>query len=305
MAFDAVAYFDEVFEAQNGLLCALMRGYFDESGTHEGSRVTTIAGYVASAQQWRRLLPLWQDALATVCEGLPVFHAADFDHYAKRRGWSDSKRDEIVATLAGLVNEGIWQGISGSVVVADYDALSNWVRKRIGGRYHFCFAVATHLLRQRTESLVTNEPLVLTFDRRDGVIGRALDHFNEILASDYRNLFGPLFFDSKEHCLFLQMADLLVYEMNHFIGGALYRGAAVRPALEKIAEQPKVHYRYHDRDTLQDLPSLLEMDRGKLEAGRHTLDLWWPASWHRDYRRNKKRYIDYMGNSPDLSKRKP
>jgi hypothetical protein len=207
MNLAVVAYFDEVFEGYDGPLCALMRGYFDESGTHDPTHVTTIAGYVLSKEQVRTLLRLWQDALATDAEGLEVFHASDFDHYALERGWSTQKCDEAIATLAGIANDNTWMGISGSIIVSAYDSLPTWVRQRVGGRYHFAFAVAMHLLRSRMEFFVVKEQMVLTFDWKDGIIGRVLDDFNDMLADDYHNpfgpLLGPLFFDSKERCPFL------------------------------------------------------------------------------------------------------
>jgi len=284
-------------------LYAVMRGYFDESGTHDNrSRVTTLAGYVMSKDQCRRLLPLWQDALARDGEGLGVFHANEFNRYTTARKWSDEKKDQFLAKLAGIINENVWQGFSGSVVVSDYNQLPDWVRKQIGGRYHFCFGVLMHLLRQRTESLITQEPMILTFDRKDRVSGRVVDDFNDILA-DNPNRFGPLWFDSKENSPLLQVADFLVYEINHWIDNALHTGKPVRPALKKLAEKPKIHYRYHDKDTLKGLPALLIKDRDKLLAGRHPLDIWWPPSWHMSYEK-KGKYIDYLGKSPDRSKRK-
>ncbi len=235
---------------------------------------------------------------------MKVFHSNELDHYAKQRKWANAKKEQFLVNLAEIINENVWIGISGSVVVSAYDQLPEWVRKKIGGRYHFCFAVLMHTLRQRIEFLTTDEPLVLTFDRKDRVIGRALDDFNNILAEDYHNQFGPLWFDSKENSPLLQVADFLVYEVNHWVEDALYTGKSVRHALEKLGEKSKVHYRYHDSDTLEMLPGWLEMDREKLLAGKGVLDIWPPPSWFRNYKKNRKKYIDYLGKSPDRSKRK-
>jgi hypothetical protein len=304
MNFDALSYFDEAIGNYIGPIYVLMRGYFDESGTHDPSRVTTLAGYLATREQWKTMLGLWQNALEVDAEGLPVFHATEFDHWAIERGWTATKKQRVIEKLASIPTEHAILGVSGSVIVSGYDTLSPWVREKIGGRYHFTFAVAMHALRQQVEWTFSKEPITLTFDRKNGVIGRVIDDYNDILETDYRNQFGSLWFDSKDRCPALQIADLLVYEINRFLEDSLLDDKPARPAIKQFAKKRRVHIRYHDEETLALLPAMLEQDRAKLEAGKDTLDIWWPPSWHRHYQRPKKQRISYLGQSPDLSKRR-
>jgi hypothetical protein len=46
-----------------GRVLALLAGYFDESGTHEGAEVTAIGGYVAAESDWAALEQRWRAAL--------------------------------------------------------------------------------------------------------------------------------------------------------------------------------------------------------------------------------------------------
>jgi hypothetical protein len=38
--------------------------YFDESGTHKGSRALCVAGFLARADEWGAFTVEWEDALA-------------------------------------------------------------------------------------------------------------------------------------------------------------------------------------------------------------------------------------------------
>jgi hypothetical protein len=277
---------------RNGFICVLMRGYFDESGTHDASRVTTLAGYMGTANDWGLLLPEWREVLANDGDGMEVFHATDFEHYARIHKWDENKRANFLGKLAEVINRRTWHGFGGSVVTADYNKLPLSVRKRIHSRYHFCFHVMMHLLRVQLENIVASEPLVLAFEYKDKVIGRILSDFDDILGEDYRGQFGPIMIGTKANMPPLQVADLLVYETNSGLDTVLHEGKPIRTALEHLMQHRQMHYGYHDWDTLQHLPAFLEMDRDELLAGHSTLDAWWPASWHANYKtKKKKKYI--------------
>jgi len=273
-------------------VCLLMRGYFDESGTHDTSAVTTVAGYIATTNDWRLLLPEWQEVLAKNGDGMELFHGSKFEHYARKHKWDDNKRNEFFSRLTQVINRRVWYGFAGSVVTTDYNRLPQWVRKRIQSRYHFCFHVMMHLLRVQLESIVASERLTLTFEQKDKVTGRILDDFDDMLADDYRNQFGQIIIGSKEKVPLLQVADCLVYELNLGLDNFLHSNKPVRSALKTLMGSRRVHYRYHDWGTLQGLPAFLEMDREELIAGRSILDLWWPPSWHENYKpKQKRKYI--------------
>jgi hypothetical protein len=289
-----LAYFDEMVDiafngSHGGFVCVLMRGYFDESGTHDTSRVTTLAGYIGTANDWRLLLPEWQEVLAIDGDGMELFHANDFEHYARAHRWDENKRADFLGKLAEVINRHTWHGFGGSVVTADYNKLPSSVRKRIHSRYHFCFHVMMHLLRVQLESIVASESLALAFEQKDKVIGRILDDFDDILAEDYQDQLGPVIIGTKKKMPLLQVADFLVYETNLGLDSVLHQGKPIRPALEHLMQHRQMHYGYHDWSTLRHLPTFLEMDRDELLAGRSALDAWWPASWHTNYKTKKKR----------------
>ncbi len=189
-----------------------MRGYFDESGTHDQSRVTTIAGWVANAAMWRKCLIKWQAALES--KKINAFHGNRFDHFTRVSKWSSDEYSDFVETLTDILAKYTSFGVSGSVLTSAYDNLPEWVRQRIGGRYHFCFHVVMHQLIMRLDSIIAPDALTLYFEHKDHIVGKTRADFKVYSAQDYHNQLDGLFFGTKERVPLLQTADFLVYEMN-------------------------------------------------------------------------------------------
>jgi hypothetical protein len=255
----------------------LMRGYYDESGIHDTSRVTTIAGWMFAADHSKPCLEKWSEALSP--KHMEMFHAKDFDHFVKVNKWSETEYNEFIETLAAILGKYAWFGLCGSVVTSAYNALPNWLKQRIGGRYHFCFHVLMHQLSERMRSTSSRLPPFMVFERKDKVIGRTLDDF----AEHYR--LGAMVFDTKENVPMLQTADFLVYEINRWLDEKIYSTNNPRVQIRTLAAQGKkrfefLRYGYHDEETLTSLVALLESDRDH-KIWIH--NRWWPDSWYPNY----------------------
>src|SRR5262245_1995850 len=76
----------------------MLVAYFDESGTHSGSLVTAVAGYVSTAPRWKRFAREWTEALGKA--NVDCFHMSE---YESRKGvfadWSDKKRVAVIKRL--------------------------------------------------------------------------------------------------------------------------------------------------------------------------------------------------------------
>lgn len=76
--------------------------YLDETGTHDGSPVMGVAGYVFMRSKARKFTKVWNAHLAA--QGIPFFHMADCApgnaHYKK---WTTNRRDAHERTLIKLI----------------------------------------------------------------------------------------------------------------------------------------------------------------------------------------------------------
>jgi hypothetical protein len=82
----SVAELAAMFHARSNpwKIMALLRAYFDESGVHEGARITGVAGYIGPAREWDSLQAEWDSELVRFSDdtghGIEVFHAFDCEH---------------------------------------------------------------------------------------------------------------------------------------------------------------------------------------------------------------------------------
>jgi len=284
--FDPNAYLAELMDVLWGdgegerYFGILMRGYYDESGIHEGSAVTTIAGWMFGHDHVKPCLEKWEEALAE--KHLPMFHASEFDHFVKANKWTKTEHDQFIDNLAELLAKYAWFGLCGSVVTGAYNALPDWLKARIGGRYHFCFHILMRQLSERMSSIHSPFRPFMVFERKDKVIGRTLDDFVEL--NDYE--LGGMVFDTKQNVPMLQTADFLVYDFNRWLDSQLNSKQNLRIQMRKLAAAGKsryhfLQYGYHDGETLTNLVKWLEADPDhKIWLGRKQ---WWPDSWYPNY----------------------
>lgn len=106
-----------------GVGIAVLTAYLDASGsaTDPGTFMLTIAGYIATDEQWSEFERAWQEALNA--EGVSCFHMKDF---AQSRGefesWrgDEERRARFLGTLAKVVGEHTARDLSMSFHMEDY-----------------------------------------------------------------------------------------------------------------------------------------------------------------------------------------
>ncbi len=115
------------------LVAMMLEAYFDESGTHAGSPVMCVAGYLLSAEQALHLDREWAETLTEF--GVSCFHMADCAHSVEEfSGMDPRKRKDLLVRLIGIIKRRVEIGIAVSISETDFGRIDAPKWKR-GGPY--------------------------------------------------------------------------------------------------------------------------------------------------------------------------
>jgi hypothetical protein len=156
----------------------ILTAYYDESGTHAGSPITILAGFIGSVGDWVEFEREWRKVLRK--HGVSHVRAKHLFHrQGQHKNWSEDRVWGLEADLLYVLQE----------------------HKNI-------FATKT-MLHENTRGSVN---FVLESGHKNA--GDALRVFNEIKASktfSWRDAIGSLTFGTKQDFPALQAADMLAY----------------------------------------------------------------------------------------------
>ena len=129
----AVRLIEATLPAGGGCVVNLVEAYFDESGSHSGSPVLCVAGYLLDSENAKPLTKEWTDVLAP--KGLTHFRMVDCAHGAGE--FAKLSRDERIAVAKALiadhqVTHPAWHGCAcRSRAVQRADAVPSEPRRRL------------------------------------------------------------------------------------------------------------------------------------------------------------------------------
>lgn len=234
----------------------LLTGYFDESGTHAGSSLALMAGFMGDARQWRKFEKRTSKLFKRF--RVDIFHSIDVKRGDKDfEGWSVNRKIEFFDEFQHIVNETLERGFASIIKTEDYDYYSNlkWPRgTRKDSLYGLLFRAS---LSSIVDGALTVERwmhgtgptlhIVLESGHRNAPDAvRLYDFFQKKFSVQSKALAG-LTFKSKEGCLPLAAADLFAYSAyREEVGGKpigvpmkptkadrSYRGNAFRIVIER------------------------------------------------------------------------
>jgi hypothetical protein len=193
----------------------ILTAHYDESGTHEGSPVTVLAGFVGTTNDWVDFEIEWAKVLRK--HGLTHVRAKQFFHrQGQFRRWTDERCDYLWADLMYVLQERKHIFASKSVLrEEDYKIfyLSDGPerKERLDTRYALCFRSFLYFL-----PAIKSGAMAVNFVLESGHhnAGDALRVFNEIKKDrtvPWRDSIGSLSFGAKQDSCALQAADLLAY----------------------------------------------------------------------------------------------
>lgn len=156
----------------------MLQGYFDASGTHEGSKVLCIAGFIGEEDAFVDLDQRWEEVLDKPCwpTRLSEFHMVDCvhgDREFQKGGWNYAERLALYGDLTRVIVEvsdarkilpigaGAVTGIFEQIAQSDLDLLK---AEALGTAFDLTFQLLLQQVIHRIHERWPNETFGLLYD---------------------------------------------------------------------------------------------------------------------------------------------
>jgi hypothetical protein len=199
----------------------VLDGYFDESGTSDGSETITVAGFLAHFNAWREFESEWNAALTEY--GLTTrpwdyFHMTDFvARVGPYATWSEDERKQRLTHLVDLILKYTLSSYGVSLPKKVFESVfTDKARSVVGGAYGFAAMQCLLSVSADMEMLPVETAIAYIFE--DGAQGKgefmaAWDSLKRLPGGTeaYHGL--SLKFEDKRKFVPLQASDILAWEL--------------------------------------------------------------------------------------------
>jgi hypothetical protein len=216
--------------------------YLDESGHSKDPNVSVlaIAGYLSSVAGWKRLVPDWIDTLSAFA--VSALHMKDFAHSkGEFAGWNEGKRRALLARLVALMLRDIDAFIGEAMSLPEeWRQRPEELRERLADPYHGCLIYCLKTLISYSAHSVNHEEINVVLADHPEYSGWATAVYHAIKQDeDGGDRLGALTFDSPTGLVQLQAADLVAYELQHYLSETKPKGRPKkRWAMEQLLTKP-------------------------------------------------------------------
>ena len=210
--------------------------YLDDSGKDPQNRITTIAGYAATREQWKA----FEDEVEPIFleYGVSILHAMDLHHtVGEFTGWSVLKKQAFVARICAVLSRHALLGVSMSALKSVYkERAGESGRKRTVTPYTFCSNVILDWLLTdiRVGRIANTEGIELILESGHEHNSEAERNFEDVKRlHKLDGVLNSVSFVPKTNCRAIQMADLFAfYSRRH--GVAMEKASeADRPTIQR------------------------------------------------------------------------
>jgi hypothetical protein len=215
----------------------MLCGFFDDSGTHVGSRVVTWGGVLGDIVSFVDLERRWKPLLMQPLEGKPQikqFHAAHVNNaWGEFSEYRPAERDLTTKVFRDCIIASQLVPVSFSVLVDDWAACTT-PEFRLLYRSPEHFAFMSCVLAAHRMASIGDAPVLFVFDQ-----ARLIEERDPINAA-----VQDLFKDSKAELAYepcaaqpgLQAADMIAYEANLLANSRLTQASAPREHFQRLLE---------------------------------------------------------------------
>lgn len=267
-AKDVVDLFHCFLGGKDGIV-VVFEVYLDESGTHDGSPVITVAAYLARPDQWAAFTQEWVQAISPA----QVYHATDAANCrGEFDGWTPDQVAEVAKKALPLIPKHTLSAFAIGIHMDDYRvALKDKpeVRKALGEPYGCCLQwLLSNILRAKAEA-GNRERIAFVHEENDyGMEAHTVyQYLRGIWDVEHITSFA---FGSKKHVVPLQAADIYAYEANKRLRAG--RDKPNRRALDALLpDKSKASLKYLNRDNL---PTMIERVERALQMSPEDVDMW-------------------------------
>jgi hypothetical protein len=196
---------------------AMIKAYIDESGTHQGSNVLIIAGYVGTTDEWESVEARFKKADRLSGR---IFHAVDCAGGGKAfRGLHRDKRYRLFRKMVKIVNDHDIFGIGTGALIDDYSNVyprngQNW-EKWLTGAYETAFGDTIIEVCHYSKERYGESPVSFVVEDSEHWYPSAARVFLQMKADvewPYHTLLETIAPYSSEQARQLHAADILAYE---------------------------------------------------------------------------------------------
>jgi Protein of unknown function (DUF3800) len=192
-------------------VAVVLRAFFDESGIHAGSRVTSVCGFIGSRSQWRSACRKWRAAL----DG-QIFH------YTEMR-FEGQLLDRLATILCDSGLEVVSGAFTGDWERAIHSGAPDWPA-RFPSSYHMVLEMCAQQMAHYSAEYWHGEPIGLTFSRQDEYARRAEMLWRSYKGSGLWKHLVHFAYGDPEEFAELQMADMIAHETFQCLKQALDGG---------------------------------------------------------------------------------
>jgi hypothetical protein len=195
----------------------ILTANYDESGTHDGSIATVLAGFAAGALEWEAFEREWSKILRkhkiTHVRAKHLFH-----RQGQHKGWKQAKVRELWADLLYVIQERELFASKTILYEQDYKLFYRSDgparRERLDSRYALCFRTLLHNLPPLHCGRYVDSSVNFVLEsghRNSGDAKRVYDEMRENKRFPWHKGIGFLTFGTKQSSCALQAADMLAY----------------------------------------------------------------------------------------------